>query len=205
MPLRIGAPPYFGQMFFNDTEDADGWSEGYYISGVDDGYASALDALNDLMAARLGLITEEIECVGLRISDATVKNDTVVDLFSDVERQFGSFGVAGDRSLPSDDCIFYRQESAFIAGVPAHVTRPLHGLPRKLEDDDRDRLFLWDDPDWQTAWTDFVAKMTDLTWVVKKDGESVIARRTLSLQAHRQIRDRKVGRPFGLFRGRTAR
>jgi hypothetical protein len=199
---KIGAPPFFGTLFIDNDDYPDGWSESYWIDQA--GYNDALTALGLIRDARMHTLTDEFVCMEARISDSTIRNDTLVDPLQRRGDFEGSLTPSGE-SLPSDDCWLWRWELNAI--TPRHVVRLMHGVPRSAVPNPGNRSF-HPTPAWITVFNAYESAITtNCTGVVKVAGSNPatwVSLDILSTSYAEVVHDHKVGRPFGLFHGRRA-
>jgi hypothetical protein len=210
MPLSITAPPYFCQLFLRDSEDSEGWSEGYWINQAT--YDQALAALKVLTLARLAYLTPEIFVDYLRVSSSDLKGDTVI-AFPDVTNQQGVFKQGNNpiASLPSDICAYVRFTGQVnVVGPPArvlpvHTIRPIHGVARSAVMLNTDQQL---DPAsfWYAAIFNSLTALIARGWLYEVSKPPVLAATTkwqvLGFDIKLKLGRRKVGRPFGQPSGR---
>jgi len=221
MPYRFGGPPFFGQIFVNDTNDVEGWSEGYYCNGP--GFHTAFSQLEEIWEARRQMLTSDYKLAGLRISDASVAGDSEVDLGgptvpsgipSEVSGALNDYtGYGSEQSAPNNVCLWLRQQAA---DPRDHTPRPLHGIPMSAlvkgptEAGVRQRKKL---STWDKLLTTYCRKLINLTQIVKMvtkgggpGGLTDIVRKApiVSFEIPLVTRYRKVGRPFRLLQGSRA-
>lgn len=206
MPYKHDAPPYWGTAFYEDTDGTVGWSEGYWIkTDVGQTYQQALDRLEDIVRKRLSLTTSSIVARFIRISATKIRNDTLV---KELAPPFDYYTQAGtdDEILPADDAVLMRFQGAAIL---SHATRFLHALPKALASSADDRIFR-PDASWDGRFKLFRATIINFCQLVKNgtvvggvyvDGAATDIADVL---LKTRIRDRKIGRPFGLLVGRRA-
>jgi len=133
MPYPRKAPPYYGQLFLNDTGDTEGWSEGYWIDKTN--HKDAADFMeNVLWPARKGLLSSDIQCVQIRVSDCALRGDAV-NRFVNLGDKFPDnynlkSGSVSNRSLVNNLCLWIKISTANpeIKGV-----KPLRGLPQDVQ------------------------------------------------------------------------
>lgn len=206
MPYRIPSPPFLGTMFITNRSFADGWSESYWIKGTPSGYNGALGNLRQVATARMAILTEEFECVYLRISDAMIRGDTLVEQLGG-GLLVGTFGGKVDfGSLPSDDGLVLRVQGT----TPTmHSSRFLHGIPDTEDEAASSRGFV-NSARWRRPFNVYVDELKTHTVMIKRlakgipPAPDIIATPSdISTVTYMNlIKNRKVGRPFGLLRGR---
>jgi hypothetical protein len=211
MPAAIKAPPYFCQLFFRDSEDDEGWSEGYWINKAT--YDEALADIIKVGTQRLAMLTPENVLDYIRVSSADIRGDTEI-VYPDPGKNKGTFKGPGNnplRSDPSEVCAIVRLNGLItLPGpppreIPVHAIRPWHGVywDAKVVNTDNqiDFTFSWGQAV-LAAINRIIALgslyevskpptlMTFVPWVVT------------SIEVKSRLSSRKVGRPFGLSRGR---
>ena len=200
MPV-ISAPPFFVQLFYQDAAGS-GWSEGWWWHADD--YQSALDdwnpeVLGNLFDFRKKLFTASVKGVYLRVSDATVKRDTMVAGI-EVDKGQGEYApAAGTDMLPSDDALLIRLQGT-LANKPAFTLRPLRGIPEDCVLDGVYKPKPQFAGDLQAFFTQFKTKGR----MVLKQPNGVASAAIDSITPL-HMSQRAVGRPFGLSRGRIVR
>lgn len=210
MPYKVTAPPLYAQFLINDDGDIEGWSEGYWLDFSD--YEACLNyALKTLWPARRGLLPDDSNLFAIRVS-ATNKKGDVYTKFPIIDpKNPPSWNIAtGEegKSMPNNLVLWLRQ---FTANNQVRAVRPLHGLPyNTLESGVKAREF-FDSAEWKAQFAKFHAVMTggkvflvselqiDPLPAPKTQIKSAITR----MEAPRDMRYRKTGRPFGLLRGRV--
>lgn len=198
---NISAPPYVVQLFFQG-EDGSGWSEKWWWHA--DSYQGALDdwkigVLGNLTDLRLAMICPTISCTYVRISDSTVKRDTLVAGFT-IEDGAGTYTpTAGTDAMPAEVAILLRLQGT-NDGVPAFVLHPLRGIPEDcVKDGKMETTTAFND-----AWVDFkTALLTKGRMVLKTLGGPVAT--TIDSIEQMHMTRRKAGRFFGQSRGRSMR
>jgi hypothetical protein len=186
-----------GIIFF--AQGQQGWSEVYPLAATT--YATAETAINDLVNARLDMLPVADSILGWRISDIDVKGDSKVEL---IEQQ-GSYDAAGTPPAEPDVATTVIKIRADTADHLHRGVRYLHGIP--------DRVVLGGvyNPDaaFSTAMTAYLALLVTsvdiksrqivapgpppvIVYTFHAIGECVVD----------GVWSRKVGRPFGLHRGK---
>jgi len=208
VPYKFPAPPYACLSFFEDSENETGWSEFYWVQPAPaGGYASALSRLKTITTNRLTLCQSYIRCTGMRVSDANVKGDTIVE-FLPPTANFGTYKGAVTDPLPSDDAVFCRLQGDLATPIAKSI-RPIHAIPRFLKLTGSQRTFN-PDAEWTTNFAGYKGALIEFAKLIRRvppvppatDPTFSVAGISDVIYSL-QIRNRKIGRPFGLFRGRV--
>lgn len=198
---KISAPPWQVQLFFQD-KDGGGWSEFWWWHGTS--YQDTLDSwtstvLGNMLDLRLAMVCPSISCTYTRVSDSTVKRDTLVKAYT-LDQGKGTYEpTAGTDSMPGEVAVLLRLQGV-IADAPVFTLKPLRGIP---EDCVLDGVY---NPTlaFSSALNDFISSFTGQGRIVLKTGDTVTETAVDSIVAMHMSR-RKTGRPFGLSRGRLMR
>jgi hypothetical protein len=207
MPKPIAG--WYGQLFFRGSQST-GWSEGYYLKASIGDSTTAKSQIDAVATARLGLLNDTFEQVGVRLS----RLDTLRDVYSILPFAFtqgtltstegeGDFGHPGQcvlmRSLAEDGYASNR----FLHGVPAEVIDsgfydPLGGGAFKTA--------------WRAAMAAYFSALTANTQGVYfqrpappvpiPNPRPILIKAWLA-HAEQRLAIRQIGRPFGLSRGRS--
>lgn len=194
-------PGMFGQMFIEDAADSEGWSEGYYFPSAD--YNQGINTLRQLRDLRAALLTQEMIVRYLRVSRLALRGDTLID---DTQTQGTYLVTSGpQRSVASNVCWVMRIDCQ--SPSVRHAQRQMHGVPRDCLVNLLDRGF--NPPtQWTTPYVAFAAfYKAQCVEVFKVDNASPPNYDTftpLTVGFRSLLQDRKIGRPFGLQRGRRA-
>lgn len=212
MPAAIKAPPFFVQAFFRDSQDDEGWSEGYWLNAAS--YDAALTAMDQLLVSRVSLLTQEFFVDYVRVSSADIRGDTVIE-YPGVGNNRGTYKARGGNqvgfSLPSEVAALVRFEGVVtLVGppprtIPVHFIKPFHGIPiADLLVNTDDQLDLTGF--WKGAFDAFVTRMLargTLFGVTKPPTVGVATPWSVTaIEVRSRLMRRKVGRPFGLSKGR---
>jgi len=187
---------FIGQQFFEQNEA--GWSEGYNI--ISDSYDNAMVKLQAIASKRLHMFNTECKATYLRVSQIDKKRDTVV-------RTIGSGVGPGDYSpalegavnqqCPPDDALLMRFQTA----DPSFGLHYLRSVPEIINDAGvyvPEANFTTAFQDWDTAvCANAVQKVPD--------GAGGHLYQPILFTEIIRITRRKVGRPFGAYRGRSVR
>lgn len=184
-------PRFFGIVFYQQGRG--GWSEVYPINAAS--YSAAFTLLDQANTLRLGLACADVFVAGNRISDTDVLRDSFVGTLTTNQ---GQFSLAPNTSGPADET--YR--TLVQAGQLKRGTRHLHALPAGLFVNGT----FTPSPSWTTQYNGWAANLvTNISLATKIRGAMAPPFYTFSpitATANRGNGDRKVGRPFGLPRGR---
>lgn len=200
MSLTIAAPPFIVQVFFM-TKDGHGFSENYWCNQAT--YEAALakaEELGGLLDVRATLFTASHYIAYVRVSDTTKRRDTLVRGYTATERQGTYVPAAGDTS-PDSDALLIRWQG-FVTGVPYFALRPLHLIPEECVTDGV-----------YAPTVAFSTALVNLQTVLLAAPDYVMVAKVagvptsfeISSQTAIRMSRRKVGRPFGLSRGRSMR
>jgi hypothetical protein len=169
-----------------------GWSEVYNL--VTTTYPQSLLDMQIIVTARLSMVPNNVHCSYIRVSDLLIRGDSTIKFPSPA---IGSYILTGTNvMLPPDSALVVRMEASPLN----RSFRYLHGLSSQDVND--------------TLWTPSAAMITAY-------GNWVGAASVLSLHRHKNVgppisyadtpwttfialtvNSRKVGRPFGVPRGR---
>jgi len=180
--------PMVGTCFF--THGLNGWTEVYPL--LAGGYAEASVSLGSILAARQDLLTSEVVNVFNRVSDITVRGDSKIV----AGQGAGDYvPVSGDLS-PDPVVLKLRQE----AGPPLRSIRYLHGVPEEVIENGIYAPTLV----FENAMTAYIAAVLAGAGILKKDAGPPVTYSVVEIAeaAVVGVWARKVGRPFGLHRGR---
>lgn len=204
MPV-ISAPPYFVQLFFHDSQ-GNGWSEHWWWHA--DTYDAALadwnpGALGNLFDLRVKLFTPTVQCTYVRVSDATIKRDTVVLGVNTPQSQGTYVPTADTDMLPSDDALLLRLQGKITVEGNERPVFTLHPL-RPIPEDCSDNGEYSPTPGFTTALDGFITALKTKGRIVVKSPDGVASTDIDSIEKM-HMSQRKVGRPFGQSRGRSLR
>jgi hypothetical protein len=199
--IKITPPPMIGLLFVEDTLDEEGWTEVYWPNTSS--YSGALSLMQGLRQLRAYMLTGENYVVGIRVSSTLLRGDTLVDS-TQAQGQYPPTGFTTSRSLPSVNAWRLRQELGTAPGQN-HSYRMMHGVPRNLVNSNFDTVFV-PDSTFTAAFSNFTTVLqSNFVVPIKTPGSSPpawTAKSILSAAIVGDIRSRRVGRPFGLLRGR---
>jgi hypothetical protein len=220
VPYRVAKPPLYGQLFFNDQNDLEGWSEGYWINTSN--AQNALDTLVDeILVARMRMMPADFRCIMARVHDTTMRGGVLVETRSTPLFVKVNFSIFSGQSIGARDdrlVIWAKQ----ITGNPkVHAVRPIHGLPGgifSVQGSARD--IKTPNANWDQACNRYenvlkancslvhlVTKFVPVPPAKIKDGDhdTVTAENITAVNFPSTARYRKTGRPFGLLQGRRAK
>jgi len=212
MPYRIAPPPLFGQVYYRDNADGEGWSEGWWINDLN--YNTGMDKLRQVADTMRSLHTEEIQTVYLRISDTRIRGDVVI-ADSGLGTGAGSFTVASGQprgSTPSPATFKIRLKGSADLGAgprPVFATHGFHSIPKVAIVDGADRVVSTASA-WWTYATSLMSTLVSTGWllgVAKKPGitpPQYVVWNVTDFSFQRYLGNRKTGRPFGLPVGHHA-
>lgn len=186
---------YVGTLFFEAGDGRSGWSEVYYFIASD--HEEALENLDDLATLRLGLLTPNYKISYMRVSDPSIRGDALIDAFG----QAGTFGDTSTDTLPASSALLLRQTNEEYKSS----FRYLHGLPESINQDGN-LIFIPPADDWWAAltlFTDFLEGFTYYHSFNKLTDTHTLG--IISILNYVRITNHRVGRPFGLPRGRGSR
>jgi hypothetical protein len=200
MSYPIAAPPFLAQIFYQTKQGA-GFSEDYWIIAAAGDYQAAMDQVTGaggLVEIRRGMFTSSHSAIYVRISDASVKRDTIITSYT-LANGAGTYApTAGDTS-PDEVALLARLTSG--PPTPQFSLRPFRLIPEECVTDN--------------AFTPTVA-FTNRTialnaWLtlhsqnVFRSAGPVYTARNIDGVAYLHMSRRKVGRPFGRSAGRSRR
>jgi hypothetical protein len=189
----IAPPPWKLTAFFNDSSTNTGWSETYYINTAS--IVTAQTLTTSLLNARLGILTSNFKLVYGRLSRLDVKGDGIPITLAVPSP--GTFTPAGGESNHPGVVLLFRESTTSGKGN----TRTLRGIPEECVNAGNYAPTI--------AWgvllaTYFTALVAD-TQMRRKIAVAPFAQFiTIDNVAAQRIRVKKIGRPFGLSRGRAA-
>lgn len=147
MPAPINTCLY-GQIFFGDKGDPVGWSEGYWLNGVD--YAKAFDNLKSVIyPARRGIMAQDLRAVSFRVSKTTIRGDTITQKIDPDDTHPPTFNQKAKTecsSLPDGVAIYARFNTA---NNRIWCIKPLRAVPSTvldlIADDESNTALIGDD------------------------------------------------------------
>jgi hypothetical protein len=181
-----------GTLFFLQSDQNVGWSESYYLIGSD--YTAAGADLFVLLNTRLALLRPTVLCTRARVSDTLIRGDAYLEIGLP---SAGTWNPTGSADSEPWTCLFLRRSS----GVLYFSNLFLHGVP---EDQIVNGNYSPTGP-YITVVNQFVAALKNLTelWVRNKQPPPVGKIRVpVTRVVVEGLTPKKVGRPFGLRRGR---
>jgi hypothetical protein len=184
----------FGMAFYECQ--GTGWSEIYWSDKA--GYAPVLTDLDLTNTSRMAMFLADVSCVGLRVSDNSINGDAMV---SAPTTPLGTYVPADPGNItdyPANGCLARIEAGALYRGM-----RILRGIPADLTAGGHFSVPLA----WQTAFTAWGTNVKTLFGLyVKEKGvpdprPKIFQTITAVINLAKQ-RTHRVGRPFGLLRGR---
>lgn len=186
--------PVFQGVIFQSAGDA-GWSNVYYISAAD--HAGAMSLLQDLNNKQLALQGATVFSLKLRVSDVTIKGDGYL---TNPETLNGSLDMTGTQLAPLDKAVHFRFGTADRLHRVHHY---IHGV--RISD-------IATGPDGRTITTPAYSILAAVAaYVTAVEGDSVnwqkrslppVTAPLANGGIQQELSTRRVGRPFGQFRGR---
>lgn len=197
MPYTYPSGIFLGQFFYRSVPFNAGWSEKWWVA------ASTAEAAKDKLVlirdARLGILSTETDMEYTRISKPDVRGDAFVNMVTPLTGNYPD-------AIPDDDSAPVHPSTALITRFETsegkHSTHYIRGLT--------DDLFTLDGftppAGWNTLWDAFVDAVTlNAVMLVRSDGDpNVLEQKSIARVVQVRTTSRKVGRPFGLSRGRSA-
>lgn len=188
----MAAPPFMGTAFFH--KGIAGWSEVYWL--IQPNYAAALSALQTVVTARLGLSGPDVFADAIRVSDPFVFRDVALTVYSTPQPGTWVFAT-GEQTIPIEESLRLRQ----FAGVKPFSLRWVHGIPSGQVAGNN---FVPTVP-YAGSLAAYVGSLESNTVLIIRKGvvpPGPYPAMPISAITPENIRSRRVGRPFGLFRGR---
>lgn len=189
----VAPPPFKLTWFITHTNTNTGWSETYYVNAATDVLANATGVL--LAPLRMALLTNKYRMVYGRVSRLDVKGDgyPLAITFPAV----GTFAPAAPDGNHPGNGVVYRWSD----GAGLRAMRFLHGVPEEcITDGD----FAPTAP-YITALSAWHGSLITNTLMRKKIAVAPFASFVpVNAINHRYASVKKVGKPFGLRRGRAA-
>lgn len=178
-------------VFLYEAQAQGGWSEGYWIVAA--GYPEAAATCDSINTLRMGLTIAEIHSFRIRVSDPTIRGDAY--LFTPTAEN-GTYpsdpGIA-----PIGAALLLRQSAASLY----FANRFLRALPQSCVSNGIYAPF----PGFVTALTAYMNALQGQTYIraKPKPGGGPLQPFPVDDVLQEGLRIRKVGRPFGLPRGRV--
>lgn len=190
---NVPPPPWKASFFINHSGTNTGWSETHYINAASIGAAQI--ALSTVMTARMSILNNKYSLVYARLSDMSIFGDGYVT--TTVLPLPGTFvPTAPDGGQPGS-AITLR----YTDGAGHHVNRFLHGIP---EESLTDGIVALTTP-YGTALSAYFTLLISNTMFRRKKAIAPFTEFVaISGINTRYATVKKVGRPFGLLRGRAA-
>jgi hypothetical protein len=190
---NISSKPIFVITAFLDDGGKAGWSELYYVAADD--YAAALQLWGPTAAARVAIMADSYRIVAARVSDPTVRGDSLFDQ-SPIYPYNGTWPTAGTSVGSAYSALLLRYESGpFRRGM--HL---LHGVG-----DDVFHGMLYSPPaGFPGLLTTFAAQLK-LNYYIKQGFGPKATYNPITAVIPIRRGDHKIGRPTGLLRGRRLR
>jgi hypothetical protein len=190
---NVPPPPMKLTIFINHNPTNTGWSETYYLNAATP--ASALTTAALFVPTRMGCLSNKYSLVYGRVSDMSKKGDGY-PLFA-ILPQLGTFVPAtGDGAQPGSALV-----TRWTDGTGTHTMRVVHGVPEESVTDG----ILTPAAPWTTAINNYFASIVSNCLMRKKIAiapfVSFVALNAITV---RYMTVKRVGRPFGLLRGRAA-
>lgn len=186
-----------GTLFFHAPDGKSGWSEVYWFYGITN-YEDLLVALQDVATARLALLTSAHTLVYKRISDMGIRGDAYIDGVNEP----GTFGDTETESLPASSCVLMREFNSSYRSSYKY----LHGVPEGIQNNG---LIVESatTTSYLAALSSFFDVVIENTWMMLKNDAGTMYNQNeiIEIAYSSVIRNHKVGRPFGLSRGRSKR
>jgi len=206
MPVAV-PDGFYGQIFVNDTNDLDGWSEGHYLKSVG-GIAGVMDNLRQIWRARKQLLSQEYRAVLLRVSNTNLKGDSLVSVADNTTKAPGFWNNVSSSSaagLPNNVAVYIRLQNI---GTNARSVRPLRGVPSNAVNlstggTDGQRAVI--SAAYEAKLEEYLFVLSSASFILARTGTppapSLVP---IDRQGYNAVlRYRKTGRPFGLLRGRS--
>jgi hypothetical protein len=190
-------PLYFGILKFNCASQAAGWSEVYPLNAAS--YSVAAANLGAIATARLGMLYSDVSLVGGLLSDTALKGDSFPTGIG-----FPQAGTYTSMSTGTGLITLALRCEAY-ASFLKRGARFLRGLPNGLVGAGGvyTPITLW-----STAFAAYATLVTNYVSIATKIRGAVSPpfytfESITSFVLISQLESRKVGRPFGLHRGRV--
>lgn len=189
----IAPPPWKATLFINHSVSNTGWSETYYINTAS--LSGAQTSLTLLLTSRMTLLSNKYSMTYARLSAMNVKGDGYVTNAT-LPLVGGFVPVIADGGQPGS-CILIR----LTDGAGKHINRLLHGIP---EEDIADGTIALTAPYATVLNAFFVVVQGNCAFRRKIAAAPFAEFVPIANIATRYATVKKVGRPFGLLRGRAA-
>jgi len=183
-------PDFVATLFINDNASSYGWSENYYLKD-EDNIVDAADLFATIVPERLAVLTDLHTAVAARVSQIDIPNDS---------RLLTGFPAVGDLAATFDTqvqpwtALLTRNEATSLSRGRTFF----HGV---LEDTfTAGRVYNPTNPN-NAAWQTLFTSIKDHCALRHIVADSVTLSDFSAVLPLRQV-NRKVGRPFGLLRGR---
>jgi hypothetical protein len=187
------APPFKCNIFFRSTTADAGWSERYWIAKPT--YDDAMVEAQTMAQQRRDMMCINYAVVYIRISNDNIKGDAVV-----FEIPVGNQkGTIDKLPMTPTDAALVR----LLLQDQHHAMRFFHGLAIDQMDNAFNILPLVNN--WAAALLTFMTELQNNCVEWSKDFNAMTYRnRGILGYTFGRVREHKVGRPFGLYRGRSA-
>lgn len=189
----VAPPPWKGTLFINHGTSNTGWSETYYINTAS--LTTAQTNFGLILAGRMTLLTNKYSLVYARLSDMSFKGDGYVTT-STLPIVGGFVPLVADGGQPGS-CIVTRWND----GAGRRNIHVLHGIP---EEDITDGTIALTTPYGALLSAFYTQLITNAAFRRKKAVAPFVEFVPIASIATRYATVKKVGRPFGLLRGRAA-
>lgn len=190
---NVPPPPWKATFFITHGGTNTGWSETHYINAASIGAAQV--ALGSVMTSRMSILNNKYSLVYARLSDMSIKGDGYVT--TSIMPMVGTHvPVTPDGGQPGS-CIVIR----YTDGAGHRVMRHLHGIP---EENILDGIVILTTPFATALSAHFSTLISNTFFRRKKAIAPFVEFVPISGISTRYATVKKVGRPFGLLRGRAA-
>ena len=184
-------------IFYTGGFPVGGWSEVYYLTTED--YSEALDITEDLRNLRIAMMPDSFQAVYIRVSDPNIKGDAVIN----PAVVTGTFGGVNQQAMPASTAVLIRMYSN-ANQIPSF--RYFHGLPECIQSAGvYTPAVCAGDGDWDQALSDCL-DMIEANYLMRQKtgpGPDDFGLVGINDLLPVRITNKRIGRPFGLSRGRS--